>query len=242
MLLAGEPGIGKTSLAAAFAREAHERGDAVVLYGRSDEDALAPYQPFAEMIGHCFSHGPVEELAGELRPELEELGRLVPAARRWLPAARVPPSGLPDVERYRLFEAMVAVLSRLARRGTPVLICDDLQWADPPTLRLLRHLARAATPERLLFVGTYRDVEVSPDAPLAALIADLRREQSLDVVALEGLDLRRDGATDGSPRRHSAAPARADRRQPAVPGGDAARARRAGDPGGRSTSWWSRRA
>ena len=189
VLLAGEPGIGKTSLAAAIAREAHERGDAVVLYGRSDEDALAPYQPFAEMIGHCFSHGPVEELAGELRLELEELGRLVPAARRWLPAARVPPSGLPDVERYRLFEAVVAVLSRLARRGTPVLICDDLQWADPPTLRLLRHLARAATPERLLFVGTYRDVEVSPDAPLAGVIADLRREQSLDVVALAGLDL-----------------------------------------------------
>ena len=189
VLLTGEPGIGKTSLAAAIAREAHERGDAVVLFGRSDEDALAPYQPFAEMIGHCFTHGPVEELAGELRLELEELGRLVPAARHWMPAARVPPNGLPDVERYRLFEAVVAVLSRLARRGTPVLICDDLQWADPPTLLLLRHLARAATPERLLFVGTYRDVEVSPESPLAGVIAALRREQSLDVVALEGLDL-----------------------------------------------------
>jgi DNA-binding SARP family transcriptional activator len=189
VFLAGEPGIGKTSLAAAIAREAHERGDVVVLYGRSDEDSLAPYQPFAEMIGHCFSHGPVEELARELQPELEELGRLAPAARRWLPAARVPASGLPDVERYRLFEAVVAVLSRLARRGTPVLICDDLQWADAPTLRLLRHLARAATPERLMVVGTYRDVEVPPDALLAALIADLRREQSLDVVALAGLNL-----------------------------------------------------
>ena len=189
VLLTGEPGIGKTSLAAAIAREAHDGGAAVVLYGRSDEDVPAPYQPFAEMIGHCFSHGPVEELAAELQPELEELGRVVPAARRWLPAARVPPSGLPDVERYRLFEAVVAVLSRLARRGTPVLICDDLQWADPPTLRLLRHLARAATPERLLFVGTYRDVEVPPDAPLAGVIADLRREQALDVLPLAGLDL-----------------------------------------------------
>ena len=47
VFIAGEPGIGKTSLLAAFAREA---GDAVVLYGRSDEDALAPYQPFVEML------------------------------------------------------------------------------------------------------------------------------------------------------------------------------------------------
>ena len=189
VLLAGEPGIGKTTLAAAIGREAHERGDAVVLYGRSDEEAPAPYQPFAEMIGHCFSHGPVEELAGELQPELEELSRLVPAVRRWLPSARVSPSGLPDVERYRLFEAMVAALTAIARRGTLLLVCDDLQWADQPTLRLLRHVARAATPEQLLFVGAYRDVEAPPEAPLAGVIADLRREQLLDVVALEGLDL-----------------------------------------------------
>jgi transcriptional regulator with AAA-type ATPase domain len=44
VLLAGEPGIGKTSLATAFAREANEAG-AIVLYGRSDEEALVPYQP-----------------------------------------------------------------------------------------------------------------------------------------------------------------------------------------------------
>ena len=108
-----------------------------MLYGRSDEDALTPYQPFVEIVGHCFSHGPVEELARELRPdELEELGRLVPAVRRWLPAASAP-SGPPDVERYRLFEAIVALVTRLADRGMPVVICDDLQWADPPTLQLL---------------------------------------------------------------------------------------------------------
>ena len=189
VLLAGEPGIGKTSTAAAIARLAYEDG-AVVLYGRSDEDALTPYQPFVEMVGHCFSHGPVEELAGELRPELEELARLVPAVRRWLPAAGIPPAVLPDVERYRLFEAVVAVLAVLARRGTPVLVCDDLQWADPPTLQLLRHIARAPAPERLLFVGAYRDAEATPGSPLGELIADLRREQPLDVVALGGLGRR----------------------------------------------------
>ena len=188
VLLAGEPGIGKTSVVAAIAVEAYERGDAIVLYGRSDEDALTPYQPFAEMIGHCFSHGAVEELAGALEHELEELGRLVPRVRRWLPAGRLPRSGLPDVERYRLFEAVVATLSQLACRGVPVLVFDDLHWADRPTLQLLRHLARASEPGRLLVVGAYREGEARRDSPLEDLIADLRRERMLDVLLLRGLD------------------------------------------------------
>ena len=127
----------------------HERGDAVVLYGRSDEDALAPYQPFVEMLG-------------------EDLAQLVDGG-----------------ERYRLFEA---VASALARLGPLLLVCDDLQWADRPTLLLLRHLARARAPERLLVVGTYRDTELAPDAPLGELIADLRRERVLEEIALAGLD------------------------------------------------------
>ena len=136
VFLAGEPGIGKTSLLAAFAREA---GDAVVLYGRCDEDALAPYQPFVEMLARAAATSP----AGCC------------AAARPRPS---PPSGLQDVERYRLFEAVVAALARLARGRRLVLVCDDLHWADRPTLQLVRHLARAsATP--LLFVGAYRDAE-----------------------------------------------------------------------------------
>ena len=168
VFLAGEPGIGKTSLAAAFAREAHERGGTVVLYGRSDEDLLAPYQPFVEMLSDCLAE--------------EELGPLV---RRGLPL-REPASGLADVERYRLFEAVAAALSRLAGDATPVIVCDDLHWADRPTLQLVRHLARAAAPERLLFVGAYRDVELQP--PLGELIADLRREHVFERVPIEGLD------------------------------------------------------
>ena len=143
VFLAGEPGIGKTSLAAAFAREAP-----VVLYGRSDEDSLTPYQPFVEMLSHAF---PRDDASGD---------------------------------RYRLFEAVVAALAQLPR--PLVLVCDDLHWADRPTLQLIRHVARAAEPERLLFLGTYRDVET--EQPLADLISDLRREDVFENVPLAGLD------------------------------------------------------
>src|SRR5581483_666443 len=49
VLIAGEPGVGKTRLAGEWSQRAYEQG-AVVLYGRCDEDLGAPYQPFAEAL------------------------------------------------------------------------------------------------------------------------------------------------------------------------------------------------
>ncbi len=49
VLIAGEPGVGKTRLAGEWSRQAYEQG-AVVLYGRCDEDLGAAYQPFAEAL------------------------------------------------------------------------------------------------------------------------------------------------------------------------------------------------
>ena len=187
VLAAGEPGIGKTSLAAAFAREAHA-GGAIVLYGRSDEEALAPYQPFVDVISHLVITGQVDRLGDELGFELEELGRFVPELRRHVPPAREAVGSVPETDRYRLFEAMITLLGRVAGERTLVLIFDDLHWADRPTLLLLRHLVRASEPGRLLALGAYRDVEVDPTTPLGQVLADARRELPLEAILLEGLD------------------------------------------------------
>ena len=71
---------------------------------------------------------------------------------------------------------MTTTLGTVAGKRTMVLLFDDLHWSDRPTLLLLRHLARAPAPARLLVIASYRDVDVEPASPLADLILDVRRE------------------------------------------------------------------
>jgi tetratricopeptide (TPR) repeat protein len=183
VLLAGEPGIGKTRLAAELARAAHADG-ATVLYGRAHEEPLAPYQPFAEAFGPFLaarSHDALLALAG---PLAGELGRLVPDQVERLPAVSAPATRDPAGARYRLFEAAAALVAGAARDRPLLLVLDDLHWADGPTLLLLRHLARAGLGPALV-LGTYRPGE--PSAALADALADLRREDRFERVAVEGL-------------------------------------------------------
>ncbi|MGH3172542.1 MAG: ATP-binding protein, partial [Streptosporangiaceae bacterium] len=65
---------------------------------------------------------------------------------------------------FRLFEAMSRCLGRLAAGSgfrAVLVVLDDLHWADEPSLRLLRFLARALTARAVLLLGAYRDTEAS---------------------------------------------------------------------------------
>lgn len=94
----------------------------------------------------------------------------------------------PETRRFELFEAMVDVLARLARDGPLVLVLDDLHWAHGSTLRLMRHLGRAARLRGLLTVLVLRDVETRAGSALAGLLADLGRDVGLEQLDLAGLD------------------------------------------------------
>ena len=91
------------------------------------------------------------------------------------------------IERQRLFDALAALLAEIAAGAPLLLVFDDLQWADSPTLQLLRHLIRAPQPRRTMFLGTYREAELGEGHPLPELIASLRREGMLTHVPLDGL-------------------------------------------------------
>ncbi|MGH9042381.1 MAG: ATP-binding protein [Acidimicrobiia bacterium] len=182
-LLAGEPGIGKTRLAAHLAHAVHEKG-AVVLGGRCDEDLGVPYQPFVEALRHYVLSAPDHRFgrhAGELTRLVPELPDLVSG----LPG---PMRSDPETERYRLFAAISSWLAEVSAASPVLLVLDDLQWAAKPTLLLLRHVLRGPDPTRLLIVATYRDTDMGRGHPLPELLADLRRDGGVERIPLSGLD------------------------------------------------------
>jgi DNA-binding SARP family transcriptional activator/tetratricopeptide (TPR) repeat protein len=188
-LIAGEPGIGKTRLAAELALMAQGDG-ARVLYGRCDEGLGVPYQPVVEAFRE-FVEGYDD---GDLLPALGrysgELVRLAPELLDRHPDLPSPMQSDPATEQYRLFEAVTAWLAAASRREPVVLVLDDLHWAARPTILLLRHVARSERPMRLLIVATYRDTELDAPHPLTELLADLRPAGDVARLTLIGLDPR----------------------------------------------------
>lgn len=185
MLIAGEPGVGKTRLAGEWSRQAYDHG-ALVIYGRCDEDLGAPYQPFAEALrslAPCLGASGLGGLRG-----VEALLTLVPGLTDVLPDLAAPTRADPDTERYALFDAVVALLAMASASAPVVLILDDLHWAAKPTLLLLRHLLRFGEHARLQIIGTYRSTDLDRSHPLAAMLADLHRDGTANRLALSGLD------------------------------------------------------
>jgi len=203
VLLAGEPGIGKTRLATEFARRAHRRG-ATVLYGRNDPESLVPYQPFIAALGHYVSQREELELPRELTFEIAELARFVPGLRRHAREATLAEDD--ETRRYRLFEGVTRLLAHAARERPLVLVIDDLHWADPSTTLLLTHLLQDAAPMRLLVLGTARHFEHERLTRLPSFERiDLHGLTAEDTRALVGADVssrfvrRLTEQTDGNP-------------------------------------------
>ncbi len=186
VLVAGEPGIGKTHLVGEAARRAHADGG-VVLYGRCDEEMLVPYQPFVEALRAYVVQCPVVRLRDQLQGLGGELGRVMPQLLGRLRDLPPPVEGEPDTERYRLFEAVTTLVAGIAVAQPVMLALDDLQWADKPTLLLFRYLLRSASGGALLVVGAYRDVELDAEDPLSELLADLRREHLTERLTVPSL-------------------------------------------------------
>ena len=175
VLIAGEPGVGKTRLVSELCIEAEDRGWRV-LTGRSYEtEGLPPYLPFTEALQHDVQECSPEQLRARLNGNAPLLAKLLPGLRQLLPDLGEPMPLDQEAERYQLFEAVRGFLFAAASSTPLLLFLDDLHWADRASLLLMRHLAPRLDEAPLLAVGTYRDFEVGDDHPLAGLLADEAR-------------------------------------------------------------------
>ena len=157
MIVGGEAGIGKTALARDLATEAEAAG-------------------FAVLTGHCYDlsatppYGPWLDLAARYRPGADQ-----PPLPKVLASERIE-----QIEsQAALFAAVRRFLESLAAARPVLLVLEDLHWADPASLDLLRYIGGRLAGLRLLVVATYRVDELTRQHPfyrqLPALAARERR-------------------------------------------------------------------
>ena len=177
VILEGEAGIGKTTLLGGFARAVRDSGSAVVLYGSCQGGPAVPWEPFRSLLGHLIEHVPADVLQAHTSRCGGQLTRIAPrlAGRAGSPGTVVSDDA---TERYLMFEAVADVLRRVADISCVVVLLDDLQWAEPTALDLLRHLGRALADAPVLWVLSARDTDERQPAALRTVLADLERRPS----------------------------------------------------------------
>lgn len=208
-LLTGEAGIGKTRLAEELSHEAGARGWAVAWSRSYEQEGAIPYRTWIEVLRILLSHLPVTRMiaAAQARVQgessatmyaptaLEKLSTLLPELRGYLPPDhRDYPPLPPEQERLHLWEATLEMLSTFSQSMPLLLVLDDLHWTDDSSRELLAYLVRHLRDQRVLLIGTCRDVELAPNDSLRTLIADLRREQAVVTFAVQPLSVSQIGS------------------------------------------------
>jgi tetratricopeptide (TPR) repeat protein len=189
VLLVGEPGIGKTRTAEELAREARAAG-AEVLTGRCYEGEGAPaFWPWVQVLREYASTRDAATLRAELGSSAPDVAAVCTDLRRRLPGLPAPPLLEAEQARFRFFDGVTRALQQASARRPLVILLDDLQGADEPSLLLLQFLARALRDARVLVVGGLRPRALADEHALAATLAELIREQVVERLTLTGLDV-----------------------------------------------------
>jgi DNA-binding SARP family transcriptional activator len=188
LLIAGEPGIGKSRLADEWTSLGEARG-AEVLWGRCWEAGGAPaYWPWVQALRTYIRDGDENRIRGELEPYAADIAQMLPELNELFPDLPPAPSIDPEGARFRLFDSTASFLRKVATTQPIVLVVDDLHAADKPSLLLLEFLARSLREARLVVVGAYRDTEPRSE-DLTEAVAEVRREPVTRAVRLGGLDV-----------------------------------------------------
>ncbi|WP_157108696.1 AfsR/SARP family transcriptional regulator [Aldersonia kunmingensis] len=181
VLLTGEPGIGKTTLASALAETAAAHGMRTG-WGAVDDSGSAPsLWPLTLAVGEL-----VAGLDDRIRTRGAESAALVPLLPQLAETLVGDRVAVPDAdtERFRLVRALATVLTDVV--GPALLVVDDVQWADEPTLLVLRALSPLLSRLPVLVVVISRAPIDDSNSSLAALLADLTRSRT-PRIALSGL-------------------------------------------------------
>ena len=158
-----------------------------MLWGRCWEAGGAPaYWPWVQALRSYVREQDPDTLLLQLASAAPDLAQMLPELQDLFPELRVPASSDPEGARFRLFDSTVAFLRTVARAQPLVLVLDDLQAADAPSLLLLRFVANQMDDLHILVVGLYRDD--GPQNPqLTSAVAEVARHVATRQISLVGL-------------------------------------------------------
>ena len=148
--LIGEPGIGKSRLAAELGVMARRRGADIAVAACSQDEGAPPLWPWMAIV--------------------RDLG--LDTSLEATSSADVGGS------QFELWDELTRRLADAAASATTVVVFDDLHWSDTSSLRALRHLVQSVSDVRLLTVCTWRP-HPAPAGALADLAATLARRHAV---------------------------------------------------------------
>jgi class 3 adenylate cyclase/tetratricopeptide (TPR) repeat protein len=193
VVIAGEPGIGKSHLVRYARGLVAERGRSLVLRC-SALHSNTPLHPVAQLLlpvpastEVAAIEDPVDRLAGAAEAvglaSEENLYLLALMSSVPWPAAREVPDLQPAQARERTLTLLCSWFDALASEGPLLLVIEDLHWADPSTLDLLRRYVTEPRPHPILVLVTTRlDADTVPGEPTAVISL-----QALDVAECDEL-------------------------------------------------------
>lgn len=175
-LIAGEPGAGKSYLAARLGEVARARGQ-WVFFGRCrDGEGGSPYGPYVDILEAALRTYPDQvsflRAAGDAA---DAVVRLLPRLKALVPGAPQAPSLPAEQDREYTLTKLAELIEPAAAMAPLYLVVEDLQWADEPTVQVVERLAPRLQRLPVLIVATYREREVDARHPLARTLDELRR-------------------------------------------------------------------
>lgn len=180
LLVGGEPGIGKTTLAHDAEQRARSAGLGVA-WGRFPEDRGAPtLWPWLQAL-RALGHDSEDVIRDRVGAAADDLWPMMALSQ----AAGTPAESDPELlasRRFRLFEAVTSLL-RWGNEPTCVLL-DDIHRSDEASLGLLRHIASIIDLQPTFVIATFRDNEVVRSHPLADLLQSVAPRPPCTVLTL----------------------------------------------------------
>ena len=165
--MSGEAGVGKTSLVRDLVTNSRENGWLVLTGHCYDLSAVSPYGPWREIVEAATKEEALSGAASALRSR---------------------DSVLETANAEALFSELATFLTDVATQHPLIIALEDMHWSDPGSLEFLRAFARGISELPILLIVTYRETDLTPDAPLYPLLPQLVREASAHRIHLLPLD------------------------------------------------------